>query len=222
MGLLPTLQETSVEKLTLLEIVQSVLSSMDGDSVSAISDTVESDQIVQIAHDVYNSMMAAADWAHLKTVVQLEASGDSTKPTLMSLPDDVAEVLDIRYNITQDGDVNTRWSKPLEYVDSHEFLNRVYQRNTSNDNVGTETTSEGISILYLNDTAPTFYTSFDDNVVIFDAYDSVVDTTLQSSKTAANVIKSTSWTNSNTFVPDMPARMFSTYLEKVRLVAGGC
>lgn len=207
-----------MQKLTLLEMVQDILSSMQCDSVSDIGETQDAEDVEKIIRAEYNALMAKDDWAHLKTATNLTAVGDSTKPTLMQVPTDVAEIEGVRYNKITSTETAPRW-ETVEYLTPAEFMALMYERSTDNSSVSSYITADGQSILYYNNQAPQFYTSFDDNYLVFDAIDTGVDTTLQSSKTIAEVIKTPTWTVDNAFIPDLPGRMFPTLLARCRVVA---
>ena len=207
-----------MQKLTLLEMVQSILSSMGNDSVSDIGKSEDAEDVVLIIRDEYNKMMAAADWPHLKTVTNLTAVADATKPTLMKVPTDVAEVTVIQYNKIKSGETASSF-RDVDYLTPTEFQSMCLERSTDNTNVSTYTTDDGAVINYYNDQGPNFYTSFDDEYIVFDAIDTAVDTTLQSSKTLAEVIKTTTFISDNATVLDLPGRMFPTLLAKCKVVA---
>ena len=207
-----------MEKFTLLYMVQDVLASMGNDKVSDITESEDSEDVAKIIRLEYDKLMSDDDWAHLKTVTRLTAVGDSTKPTMMQVPTNVAEVTDIRYNKIELGDTAPKW-RSVTIMEPVDFLNMVLERNTDNSAIDSFTTDEGVQILYYNDRAPEYCTSFDDEYIIFDAIDTAVDTTLQHNKAVAEVIMQPSWSVANDFIPDMPARMFSTLLAKSRVVA---
>jgi len=52
-------------KLSLLDITQKILSSLDSDPVNSIDDTVESIQVADIVKESYYSLMAERDWPFL-------------------------------------------------------------------------------------------------------------------------------------------------------------
>lgn len=206
-----------MEKLTLLEMVQDVLGSMGNDKVSDVGESEDAEDVVAIIRAEYNKMMSVGDWPHLKTAKNLTAGGDSTKPTLMKVPSDVAEVVNIRYNKIKSGATAPDWDD-VTYLEPDEFLEMISGRNKDNTSVSSQI-SNHVEILYYNDQAPNYYTSFNDSDIIFDAIDTGVDTTLQSSKSVAQVIKTITFTASNGLVLDLPARMFPTLLSKCRVVA---
>lgn len=208
-----------MEKLTLLEIVQDVLSSSDSDNVSAISETVESEQIVKIARTEFNKMAAEYDWDHLYLTTQLTGLGDVTQPNFMQIPDAIAEVNSVRYNVTQSGDSDNEIKEVTIVKDSDDFLDLIYSRNTSDDDISTFNTDEGIPIWTWTNRDPEFCTTFDGKILVFDAYNSDTDTTMQESKSVVRGLKAKSWTESGSFTPDIPGRLFPLFLEKVRLKA---
>ena len=205
-------------KLSLLEIIQDVLSSASNDAVTDVGETEDSEQILKIAKSVYYEMMARADWPHLKSTKTLEGLGDSAKPAMMKVPADIVEIQNIKYDTTQLGETQIKWTA-IDLVDKEEFLDRIYERDSSATYIQVMTTADGIPIFIRNDQGPSYCTTFDDVYLIFDAFDSAVDTTLIAAKSQANVIISPTWTNSNSFIPNMPPRMFPTYLAKVRALA---
>jgi len=64
--------------------------------------------------------------------------------------------------------------------------------------------------------APTYYTSFDENYIVFDSYDSDVDTSLQNSKVQCYGKRYPTFTMSDAFTPDLPVQMFSYLLNEAK------
>ena len=207
------------ETMTLLQIVQEVLSSMDSDEVNSISDTVESEQVATIARRVYDDLMVRADWDHLKKTRELTGLGDTNRPTTMGIPAGVSEILVVKYDATKTTDDHRIMVEPSFEEDSSLFLDRLYSRNTSNDNVVVKETLDGVPLFLYNDRAPCMYTTFNGTELVFDAYNSDEDTTLQGSKSIAECIMSPSWTHENTAIPAMPAKLFPMFFAKVKAVA---
>ena len=73
-------------RYTLLEMTQLILSAMDSDEVNSISDTTESLQVANMARSVFYDMCVDMNFPCYETLLQLEASGDSAKPVLMTMP----------------------------------------------------------------------------------------------------------------------------------------
>lgn len=82
---------------TLLEMTQNILASLDSDQVNSISDTVESDQVARIIQNKYYDILSRDNIPEQQMLMQLTASGDSTKPTLMYVPDGVTTIEWLKY-----------------------------------------------------------------------------------------------------------------------------
>ena len=205
-------------RLTLLEVVQRALDAMNHDNVNSISDTIESTQIAKEAKHVYYELMDRDDWPHLLKAINLEAVSDTARPNYLKIPQDVTRIDAIRYETTKSTDTNRSFDV-IEYLTPHSFLERVLSRNSTDSDVTTVTNSEGVPMFILNDSRPYYWTTFDDEYIVFDSYDSSVDTTMQASKSIAHVKEIPPWTHSDTFVPDMPDQMFSTFVAEVTAAA---
>lgn len=208
-------------KYTLLDLTQTILSSMDSDEVNSIDDTVESQQVAKIIKTVYFDIVNRANVPEQSTLFQLEPSGDSSKPVLMTIPDDFQNIKTLKYDCqTADDDhaiIQTILPLPLE-----DFLDRMHSIDSTEDNVGTFEHTIGTSTItftYYTDRAPTYYTTFDDGTVIFDAYDSDIDSTLQSSKTVCFGKKNIPWTMSDTFTPDLDDKEFPLLINEAKSLA---
>ncbi len=207
-----------MEKRTLLEIVNDVAASMDYETVSDIGETPESEQIARIARSAYYELLSKDDWPHLKTLVQLQALNDPAKPNFLKVPDDIAEVWNIRYNTTPFGE-DKQTSRPIRfYAHPSDFIEKILGRDTTAPNV-IEVEYNNIPLYIRNDRPPKYCTTFDDQYIVFDSFDENVDSTLQSSRVLVEGLRSPPWSASNTFTPDLPARLFPVYVSKVRILA---
>lgn len=202
-------------KKTLLEIVQDILSDMDGDNVNSIFDTVESTQVAQIVRSTYEAMMTNREWPHLRKMVGLTSSGDPALPTHMLLPADCKRLISLNYNKAKVGELRKKY-EPIKYVDPDSFLIASNQENSTLPEVDVIVDPSGIELLIRNDRPPTRYTSFDDNTVVFNSYDSSVDATLQESKVQARGEVYASWTHQDSFIPDLPAEAFPALIEEAK------
>ena len=201
-------------KLTLLEIVQDILNDMDSDPVNSINDSEEGLQVAQIVKTSLFEMYNTRNWPHLRTISQLDTTG-SSNPVKLKIPDLAKEIEQIEYNKRRLADTKDKY-QPVTYLDPVHFVRKLNKRDSSADNVDT-VTDYGLTPLYVrNDIQPTFWTTFDDEFVIMDAYDSEVDTTLQSSKTQVVMYKSPSFQFSDTFVPDLPEEAFSALVAEAK------
>lgn len=202
-------------KMSLLEMTQDILSDMVSDEVNSIDDTVEAQSVANIIKTTYYSMLANRNWPHTRKLVQLEASGDINRPNYVRLPSSLKELVSIEYDCKKLGAVNSEY-KELKYKYPDEFLRMVSQRKSGDANVKTVTDFSGVKLLILTDKAPEYYTSFDDDYVVFDSYDSVIDTTIVQGKTGCIAYITPTWVRTNEAVPDLPVDAFPALLSEAK------
>lgn len=205
-------------KMTLLEIVQDILNSMDSDEVNTLSETVESDQVAQIVKTTYFELISRRDWPHLKQVFNMDSLGDLTKPTHMKIPSRIVELRDFKYDKIKSTETRSKY-EDVKYLDPEEFLWYTNRRNQDLSEIVEITDTSGVKLLIQNNKAPTYWTSFDDEYIILDSYDSAVDSTLKSAKTQCFGIKQPEWTVSDSFIPDLPDDAFPLLLSEAKSVA---
>lgn len=205
-------------KLSLLDIVQDIANDLETDEINSINDTVEAAQIAQIVKTTYLEMMANRNWPHLKQTFLLDSSGTTSRPTHLKLPSGVREVIYLAYNRRKSTDTRDKYQE-LEWKENEEFLEILNSRNSAGTNITVKTELGGIKLNLFNDRAPTFYTSFDDEYIICDAYESALESTLQSSKTQCVGYVSPSWTVSDTFIPDLPEEAFPALVAEAKSTA---
>ena len=202
-------------KMTLLEIVQDILSDMDSDEVNSINDSVESLQVAQMIKSTYYNIIDGKDYPWLKELFQLEPSGVAAKPTFMKLPSTVIDLEWIKYNAIKQGETKNKLTKVL-YKDPEAFLEITDKRDSTATNILVETDSSGVKINAFTDRAPQYFTSFNDEDLVFDSYDSDVETALQNSKTQCYGKRSVTFSLLDTFTPDLPVQMFSYLLNEAK------
>jgi hypothetical protein len=196
-------------------MVQEIQNDLDLDEIESIDDTVESEQIVSILKSTYYAMMSNRDWPHLRRSIQVSGLGDTTKPTHMKLQEGIKELCFINYNKVKSGETRKRY-EAIEYLQPDHFLHKTNQRNNDDSDTLAVTDTGGIEVLIKNDTPPKYYTSFDDEYLVFDSYDNTVDTTLQESKVQAMAYVMPEWTSEDTFVPDLPENAFTALVEEAK------
>jgi hypothetical protein len=186
-------------KKTLLELVQNILNAMEDDEVNSIGDTVSALQVAEVIKETYEDITVGIEIPGRAGVILLDASVDVDRPTHMTLPADVEKLEWIRYN-----------NKEIEYRDPRHFVESIKNR-VNNDSV---LFVDGLYIL--TDRDPQFYTSFDDNTLIFDAYDITEGSTLMQSKTLCWGQKSLNFILEDTFIPPLPVEMFPRLLSEAK------
>ena len=92
--------------MTLLDMTQNILSAMNSDNVNSISDTVESMQVAEAIRTAYINMIDRLSMPEHNQLVQLVASGDSTLPVLMYMPEGCSKISWLEYFNTNPADGN--------------------------------------------------------------------------------------------------------------------
>lgn len=164
---------------TVLDVVQGVLSKIDSDEVNSIGDTTEALQVADMVRDTYLWIVEEFDLQAVKTLFSLEATIDT--PVVMHVPEGYHSIEWIKYDINTD---ETREDYEIIGALTPEvFTDHVEQFDTSATNVITVEVSNGLTLPAYNDRMPRYWTSFNGNEIVFDAYDSNIDSHLRSSKT---------------------------------------
>lgn len=235
-------------KYTLLQMTQDILSSMSSDEVNSISDTTESLQVATIVRQKYFDIINRLGLPRNYQLVQLESSDDPTKPTLMYVPDGVSDIKWIKYfdnnpldgntsddfahdlNVDLTSTVNAGVAPPgylyVTVLPNDEFLDYVLAFSTVDTDVLSyqlSDTSNGFdgtfTINYKNDQQPTYCTVISNYYVLFDSFDSSLDSTLQSSKSMCYASIIPDFQMIDTFIPDLEEEEFPLLLNEAKSLA---
>jgi hypothetical protein len=200
-------------KMSLLDIVQDILSDMDSDEVNSINDTTESLQVAQIVKTTYYNILDGKDYPWMHELFQIDSSTTVSRPTHMKMPETIIDLDWIKYNCRKSTDTKDVYKK-IMYKLPEEFMDIVDQRSSNDSKISVITDTTGIKLNIYKDRPPQYFTSFDDEFLIFDAYDNTIENTLQSSKTQCFGKRATAFTLDDDFIPDMPVQMFSYLLNE--------
>lgn len=201
-------------KMTLLQIVQNIMSAMDDDDVNSISDTVSSMQVAEEVRTAYYEILDGLNEPYEQGLVQLDPSGNPAKPTQMKLPDNVYQIEWIKYNYETNGGNDYH---EVCYLDPEAFLHRMLA--TVNVTNTVPMVIDGVSFTIISDTDPHYYTSFNDKDVIFDSINLSKDTTLQASKTMCWGLKNPVFLMQDSYIPQLDPADFSLLLAEAK---GAC
>ena len=144
---------------TLLEIVQDMLTAIEAENVTTVvsgSTTEEALMCVNVANRTFESLITRAKWKHLKTYKPLIAGSNlnELKPDTSDL---YVDGLNIYYGAIDAEQI-------VHYIDPDEFVRRTIGRTSADSDV---TVVNNIKVY--NDRVPTFYTTFDDETLVFDS-----------------------------------------------------
>lgn len=206
-------------KLTLLSVVNTYMDYTDGFRVATIDDTIESQQVASICEKVYQDLNNDVFNNSLtETLLQLDSLADSTKPNYLKLPSTASKIKEskVMYNVaTGAAGATTLNIKQIPYMRPQEFLDTMGLRSTNQTNTQIVTDFSGYKMVIQNKSAPQFFTSFDDEHLVFDSFDSDVDSVLQSSKSGILTSEQRTFTQSDTYIIDFPEWFHTTYLNAV-------
>lgn len=208
-------------KYTLLELTQAVLSSMDSDEINSITDSVESQQVVEVIKTVYDDIISRGDLTTNKTIFNLTASTDPLKPILMTKPENIERIEWVKYDTQDLDDTVPNWTN-LTYLPPVDFIDYMHSGNLEGDDIESFTHAmDGfvLTFTFRNNIAPHYYTSFNDTEIFFDSYDAEVDSTLQSSKSLCYGLKVTEFEKTDSFVPDLQPQQFALLLNEAKSLA---
>ena len=205
-------------KLTLIDIVQDVLSDMGSDEVNSISDIVESLQVAYIVKSVFLNIINKRMWPNEAVLTSLTPASDTNKPTHFTIPDNVVKVAWIKYDNRSSSSSTKVEFEDITYLQPKDFLDYCLARDSTASTTQTVTVGD-YTILIKTDTNPTYYTTFDDENIIFDSFDNSIDTTLQESKIMAYCEVEPTWSMADTYTPDLPSHAFSYLVSEVKSMA---
>jgi len=202
-------------KMTLLDMTQEILSDMSSDEVNSISDTAEAMQVASIIKSTYFNIIDGRDWPHLYQMFALTGFADPDKPTHLSMSDSILDVDWLKYNIKLDVAEKDSF-RDIIYKTPKEFMAILDNRDSTASYVQVVEDDTTIELNVYNDRAPSYYTSFDNETIIMDAFNSALESTLQGSKTQGYGKVYPTWTTSDSFIPDLPTQSFSYLVNEAR------
>ena len=208
-------------RYTLLELTQLILSSLDGDEVNSVSDTVESVQVTAILKNVFYDMATELDLPEHETLFELVASGDNDIPAMMTIPADVTKLNWIKYDNKASADTYKDW-KEVTFIGLQDMISRSMSLREETSNVGSQiitANGESHEFLFRTNEQPTVYTTFDDEQLIFNSYNTTEDTTLQAAKTMCHGAVYPVFTIADTFAPDLDPTQFAYFIQKAKVRA---
>ena len=210
-------------KQTLIDLTQNILFAMDSDPVNSISDTIEAMQVAHVIQDTFYEILSDRLWPRNKELMSLYPSTDNKKPTIMKIPPQVTEIEWIKYNKYQVEDEKKNHDlTDLTFMEPEPFLDMVMQRSRKASLDSTDDLSFVINnrIVWCKTNAmPSYWTSFDDEYVVFDAFDNSEEDTVTASRVTAYGYVEPVFELSDKYVPDLPVKAFPYLLSEAKSVA---
>ncbi len=194
---------------TVLELVQTILTEMGSDEVNSISDTIEATDVATILGQVYGEMVDELSLPSTLVLRPLEALSDTDRPNMMKIPDECWNLKWIKYNDTLDGVSNFR---DISYITPFEMVSMCNGNpSTDTDNyLGVNVFPNTLNLTVGKKKGPSYWTSFDDEFIFFDSYNSDEEGSMQDSKSQAYMETRPSLVLDDDVVPDIPQNQENT------------
>jgi hypothetical protein len=212
-------------KMTNLQMVQNILSSMDSDNVNSISDTEEAAQVELVLQECYEEITTRRKWTHQNRTRQLEDVSDVTKPNKLRIPTEVTRVNEFRWKHYADDvipptvDQDNSW-KLLRWKSPSDFIAHVQGRNvaqlTEQGRVLVVYNDDGVEMPMITDVQPEFWTSFDDEYIYMDNFITSNANTATSGRTSINVTQQKIWVSGDDEIAELPTEMFPLLLAEAK------
>lgn len=139
-------------KLTLLEIVQDMLTATDSENVTSVGHSEDAGMCVNIANREFERLISKFRWRHTRAFSKLEVTANLNEMGLAT------NAIAIKPYSVYYSDARVTW------MDEDDFLAFTISRSTSETNV-----QDSNNIKIYNDRDPQYYTSFNDETLVFDA-----------------------------------------------------
>lgn len=201
-------------KQNLLSMVQRILESRDAQEINSIQDTREAMQVANIVKETYEHLMYVRDIKAKNNLLTLHSMSDLKHPTYLQFKDDIAQVDMIKYFNKDSG----RYTD-LQYLKPEEFINRSFMLNPREPYVVMVKDYTDVMLYVRNDKGPQFWTSFDDNHIVLDSWDSSVEDTIEEENTVSYGVKIPQFILEDDFVPDLAPQHFPLLLSKSKVMA---
>tara|TARA_Y100000310_G_scaffold319651_1_gene375170 strand:- start:44 stop:766 length:723 start_codon:yes stop_codon:yes gene_type:complete len=195
-------------KSTLLQVVQSILSDMDSENVNTIADTVEAQQVASVVEDTYFNIIAARDIPEHNKLIPLVSLSSTARPTHFTYPSRTKQLMRVDYNI---GTSSAPDYREIVYVEPLVFMDRMDETAKK-----VTTVDQSVELFVGNDKDPSYYTSFNDNHIIMDAYDASVEATLASNKTRAFCAIYPTFSQTDSFAIDLDQTLMPLLLAEAK------
>ncbi len=154
-------------KRTILKLIQDLGAGIGSDEIDTLDETIEASDIMTILEQTYQEVLNRKTWEFMKGHIR-QLDVNATYANVLSIPEDVILIKKITYRDATGKFVD------VQYLSAEEFMMIVQARNTDNANTEAINNADGVAIHVRTDTAPSYWTSFDEVTVTFDSYDSSV------------------------------------------------
>jgi hypothetical protein len=196
-------------KMTVLEMVQNIASALESDDVNSISDTIEAYQIAREIQTAYFLLVSALNIPTNDGLVLLDGLADTSRPNYLVLPPECKSIKWFKYDNRSQGTAGDY--QEVSWLEPEDFVLRVVQ----NAGVGSTTLVtdfSGAQLTIKTDKNPQYWTSFDNQHIVTDSYNSALDDTLHQFKTLCFGENYNTFTIEDSFIPVLDDNLFPLLL----------
>jgi hypothetical protein len=206
-----------MEKLTLLQMTQNILSALNSDEVNSIADTVESQQVADEIQNTFRELYNDHDFGTFEGLINLESPGNTATPHILTLPSNVQFIKWLKYRDYRNTSSDITY-KDLDYLDPEIFIRNIVEQTDPASSVNVKILSTSpVTYPIANDRAPRYYTIFEDTQeIVFDAFDASYETFLTGSNSLAWATQYKSFSMTDNFIPPIPASEFPHLLAEAK------
>ena len=192
----------------IIDTVNSVLSDMGRDQVNDLGQTPDAKRVESILEDTYYQMCSRKMWPSKRRLTQLDSLGDVTRATCLKIPRGCGRVTHIHYNISSLQ--HPEW-RELIYLLPEKMSARLLGNPSDQPDIYDEMRLDEVSYRVGRVSAPTYWSSFDDEIIVTDSYNYLVEDTVQGTKTAAWSTYTPDWPTSKHGKVEIPERFYPTF-----------
>jgi hypothetical protein len=201
--------------VTILDVVQRLLSDMDSDAVNSITETIEATQIAHVVRDTYENIVDEHRMHGTRRLFQLDGVSDTSRPNYLRIPAGYFNIDWVNYDARLEKDTTPQLSR-VDYLPPQEFITRVNMRSADDPAVITVFDFHGGRLHIMDNKTPSFYTTFDNDYLVFDSYNKDVEDTLMESKTQAYGQFRPDLSLADSTVLDLPKHLLSLLVNEAR------
>lgn len=155
---------------TLMNLINGVLVDMGRSPVNQLGATSEAARVEAICRDIYEHLLTRNLWPNKHKLTKLESISDTSRPSALRIPPGVIRVEEVRYDVRRG--TEPQQLRKIDYMEPARFLSMVSLRDSTQPDIHTSLTEDGVPLLIERNSPPRWWTTFDDSLIYFDAYES--------------------------------------------------
>jgi len=200
-------------KMTLLEMTQSIMGSLNEDEINSIGDTQTALDVSEIIRESYYQIITQQHWDFLKVTFNLNGLSDVNRPTVLTVPTEVSKISSINIVDTKGKMTEVKFEEP------EVFFKKAYALNSNQSGGIKEVIDGNIRYKVLTNRLPITWTSIDGNRVYFDSFDNKTTSSILPSTTLCFGYRTPTWLQQDDFIPELQGENFPYLLAEAKSLA---